>query len=381
MTKLIWRNLLRNKRRTVLTLSSVALALLILCLLGAIFETMSNAGTASKNRLVVRHAVSLAFSLPEAYGQRLASLDHVVAITPMNWFQGVYKDTRRENFFPRFAVDPEQLLGVFPEYQISPEQYEAFSNDRGAFISGKRLAEEQGWQIGDRITIKGDIYPMTAELILRGLYTDPERDSAERQIYFHYRYVEEALGNPGQVGTYYLRLDNAEAMPEVIGQAEALFENAQAPVRVETEEAFYVSFMEMAGNISFFFGTIGLAIVVSIFLITANTMAMAARERIREMSVLRTLGFRRSQILRVVLGEALAVGVFGAATGLLLAAALLRVIGPALESSGFFFGEIRLSSTNLAAALAIGITLGVLAGLPPALSAARQRIVDGLRRV
>ena len=381
MIKLIRRNLLRNKRRTFLTMASLAMALFILSLLGVVNDAMSFADdSAMPDRLVVRNAISLTFPLPEAYEQRLRTIDNVVSVTPQNWFQGVYKDQRPENFFPRFTIDPATFRSVFYDLEWNEEEWEAFAAQRTAFAAGRELTEIQGWSLGDTITIKGDIYPIDVELQLRAIY-DFDEPGQERQIFFHRRYVEEAMGNPGQNGTYWLLLDDPEAAPAVIAAAEAMFENSDNQVRAETAEAFAASFTEMLGNIRFFFSMIGLAIVISIFLITANTMAMAARERTTEVSVLRTLGFRRNQVLGMVIGESLAVGVLGAALGVGFTAVAIQGATPFLDQMGFGFGGFALDVQVLATAVAIGIAVGLLSGVFPAVAAARLKIVDGLRRL
>lgn len=381
MIKLIRRNLLRNKRRTFLTMASLAMALFILSLLGVVNDAMNFADeSAIPDRLVVRNAISLTFPLPEAYEQRLRTIDNVVAVTPQNWFQGVYKDQRPENFFPRFTIDPETFRSVFYDLEWTEEEWEAFAEQRTAFAAGRELTEIQGWSLGDMITIKGDIFPIDVELQLRAIY-DFDEPGQERQIFFHRRYVEEAMGNPGQNGTYWLLLDDPAAAPAVIAAAEAMFENSDNQVRAETAEAFAASFTEMLGNIQFFFSMIGLAIVISIFLITANTMAMAARERTTEVSVLRTLGFRRNQVLGMVIGESLAVGVLGSALGLGFTAVAIQGATPFLEQMGFGFGGFALDSQVLVTAVVIGIAVGLLSGVFPAVAAARLKIVDGLRRL
>ena len=379
MIRLIRRNLLRNKRRTFLTMASLAMALFILALLGVVNDAMSFADeSAIPDRLVVRNAISLTFPLPEAYEARLRTLDHVEAVTPQNWFQGVYKDPR--NFFPRFTIDPETYRSVFYDVDFVEEEWEAFAAQRTAFAAGRDLAEQYGWAIGDSIAIQGDIFPINVELELRAIF-DSEAAGQEGQIFFHRRYVEEALGNPGQNGTYWLRLDDPKAAPAVIAAAEAMFENSDNQVRAETAEAFAASFTEMLGNVQFFFSAIGLAIVVSIFLITANTMAMAARERTTEVSVLRTLGFRRNQVIGIVIGESLAVGVLGSLMGIALAAGALRGLTPILDGMGFGFGGFALDPQTAGTAVAIGIAIGLLSGVLPAAAAARLKIVDGLRRL
>lgn len=160
-----------------------------------------------------------------------------------------------------------------------------------------------------------------------------------------------------------------------------MFENSDNQVRAETAEAFAASFTEMLGNIQLFFLVIGLGIVFSIFSITAVTMAMAARERTTEVSVLRTLGFRRNQVIGMVLGESLAVGVFGSLLGIGIASLLIRGLTPILDQMGFGFAGFGLDAQTAGTAVAIGIAIGVLSGVFPAVAAARLRIVDGLRRL
>ncbi|HVS65523.1 MAG TPA: FtsX-like permease family protein [Thermoanaerobaculia bacterium] len=382
MTRLVWRNLMRNKRRTILTIGSVAIAIFLLTLLAAVLQAMTEVeDPTGASRLVARNRISLTFQLPEAYGQRLASIPDVEAVTPLDWFQGRYKDDRPENFFPRFSSDPETLLQAFPEFVLPPEQLEAWQADRAGFIAGASLAEAQGWELGDTITIEGDIYPVDLELTLRGIFRAPDSPSQERALYFQDRYLEEAMDNPGIVGLYWLLLDDPEAVPQVIQQAEAMFENSPAQLRVETQEAFVLSFVQMLGNVRFLFGSIGLAIVVSILLITANTMAMAARERTSEVAVLRTLGFRKGQVVTMVVLEAVAVGLVGGALGVLLANLAFGALQPALEASGFVFQALAADAGRAAAAVAVGLLIGLVAGLVPAWNAARLRIVDGLRQV
>lgn len=382
MRRLVWRNLLRNKRRTLLTVGSVAIALLVLTLLSAVLQAMTDVeDPTGAKRLVARNRISLTFPLPEAYGPRLALIPHVQAISPVTWFQGRYKNDRPENNFPRFASDPKTLFDVFPEFELPPEQREAWQRDRGGFIAGASLAEEQGWQIGDRITVQGDIYPVDLELTLRGIFHVPSNPAQERSLYFQKRYLEEALDTPGDVGLYWLLLDDPAAVTAVIQQGEAMFENSPAQVRVETQEAFVLSFVEMLGNVRFLFRSVGLAIALSILLVSANTMAMAARERTSEVAVLRTLGFGRLRVVALVVLESAAVGLSGGLLGLLLAAAALGVLQPIVESFGFAFRSLSIDWGRGTLTLLGGLAIGLVAGAAPAVNAARLRIVDGLRRV
>ena len=380
MNKLVWRNLTRNPMRTLLTIASVGLALFILCLLSALLQAMERAEGAAANRVVVRHAVSLTFALPESYWEKLRKLDHVLEVTPLNWYQGQYIDDKQENFFPRFSSDPDTLTKVFDDTILPPEQMEAFKADRAGFIAGKTLVDKYKWKIGDQITIKGDIYPVDVQLNLRGIFENPKARSNERQIFFQRRYLEEAMNNPGRVGTFWLKLDSPSSVTAVVKAAEAMFANSEAPVRAETEEAFQLSFLEMLGNVRLLLGSIGLAIVISILFITANTMAMAARDRTREVAVLRTLGFRTGQVTWLVLAESLLVALLGAAGGMGFAWAILFLLHDKMADFGLF-GTLTVSPGLAGVSLLLGAVIGLLAGILPAIAAARTDIVDGLRKV
>ena len=381
MTKLTLRNLFRNKRRTFLTVGSVSIAILLLCLLLTLLASMQNTEASAANRVVVRSKISLTFDLPESYWERVKTLGHVTAVTPLTWYQGVYIDDRPEHFFPRFSSDPETIFDVFPEYEISDAEKTAWRGERDAFITGQALVDKFGWKIGDRIQVKGDIYPVDINLVLRGIFHTPGNPSQERQMYFHRKYLEEALDNPGSVGTYWLRVDSPANVPAVITAAEGMFANSEMQVRAETEEAFQLSFLEMMGNVRLLFGAIGAAVIVSIFFITANTMAMIARERTTEVAVLKTLGFRRHHVVSMVLGESVAVGLAGAALGCLFAFGLLKMAAKGLSESFPFFGDLAIPPGALALAIGVGILVGLLSGALPAMNAARLRIAEGIRRV
>jgi len=386
MLKLAWRNLRRNKLRTLLTVASLISAVLLLCLLTAFLDLLTNSQNAADNRVVVRSAVSLATLIPQAYWQKLETIEHVQGVTPLNWFNGIYKDDRPENFFPRFASDPDTLFKVFPEYTISDAEKEAWKSERAGFVSGKALVDKYGWKVGDQIFIKGDIYPVDLNVTLRGVFTCTKTPSAEKQIFFHRQYLEEAakargLNVFGRVGTYFLKVDSPQSVAQVSKTAEAMFANSDSQVRAETEKAFQLSFAEMIGNVRLLFSAIGLAAVISIFFITANTMAMAARERTREVAVLKTLGFGNGQVMWLVIAEALAVGVLGALLGCIVASFAIQGLSLVLDKFMPVFGTLGMSPRVWSTGIAVGLVIGLLSGLLPATAAARLKIVDALRRV
>src|ERR1700716_730731 len=136
--KLILKNILRNKRRTLLTISSLVVSLFLIITLATILTEFSR-GSESSNplRLVTRHAVSLGFTLPVAQQQRIATVPGVKAVMPFSWFGGIYKDEK--NFFANFAVDAGRLRDVLPELKMSEAEWQAFINDRQGAVVGQKL--------------------------------------------------------------------------------------------------------------------------------------------------------------------------------------------------------------------------------------------------
>src|SRR3984885_6643566 len=172
LTRFVTKNAFRNKRRSTLTVLSIAFSLLLLTLMMTIWRAFAlNDGSAeSAQRLVVRHRVSLTFSLPGFYREKIRAIPGVLAVVPVSWFGGIYKDAKPENFFARFGTDPDEFFDVYPELSLPKDQQDAWKKDRAGCVADRELAKKYGWKIGDRIVLTGDIYPITLELTLRGIF-------------------------------------------------------------------------------------------------------------------------------------------------------------------------------------------------------------------
>jgi putative ABC transport system permease protein len=196
---LIIANLFRKKIRTALTVGSFAVALFLFGLLaivrGAFSQGVDIAGT---DRLVVINKVSLIQPLPLSYADRLGRIAGIKQVTHDNWFGGVYQDEK--NFFPQFAVDVENQRAMYPEFVISDGEWKTFAGDRQGAIAGKGLAQRFGWKVGDRIPIRGTIYPGTWEFNLDGIYDGKRAQDDTTQFWFHWDFLEERAFQKGNVG-------------------------------------------------------------------------------------------------------------------------------------------------------------------------------------
>jgi putative ABC transport system permease protein len=382
LVKFVRKNAFRNKRRTTLTILSMAFSLLLLSFLMSIWRAFYSDDLRSEQsaqRLIVRHKVSLANLIPISYRDKIRTVPGVTHVVPFNWFGGIYKDQKPENFFARFGTDPTEFFDVYPELSMPEEQKEAWIKDQAGCIADVELAKKYGWKIGDRIVLKGDIYPITLELTLRGIFTAKVSNNS---LYFNWKYVEEGVSfAKDRAGMFGVMVDSPNDVNSVSQKIDAMFANAPEPTKTETEKQFGLDFVAMLGNVKAFILIISLAAVFTILLVSGNTMAMSIRERTREVAVLKTLGFRRETILGLFVGESVTVALLGGILGSLLAA-LLLFLGTHAPQGGNLF-VLALYEWRFTAPAAIGVALvaGFLSSAIPAYLASRTGIVEGLRHI
>ena len=375
----IFRNLFRKKTRTILTVGSIAVALFLFGLLVTI-ESALNAGVdvAGADRLVVRNKISLIMPLPLAYQERLRQIDHVTEATFASWFGGVYQDPK--NFFPQFAIDTDTYREMFPEFKISDQQWLDFLADREGAVVGRVTAERFGWNLGDRIPLQGTIWTGTWEFNIRAIYEGSREGDDESQFWFQWKYLEERRPTgygDGTVGWYTVQIDNPDNAVSVSRAIDERFANSAFETSTETEQAFAAGFAKQIGNIRMLILSIGAVVLFTLLLVTGNTMAMAVRERVPELGVLKTLGFGDSTVLFLVLAEALAIALVGGAIGIGLAK-LFTMSG---DPTGGMLPVFYISGTQMASGIALALFVGLAAGMIPAMTAMKLRIVDALRRV
>jgi putative ABC transport system permease protein len=381
LNRFVRKNAFRNKRRSILTVLSIAFSLLLLSFLMSVWRAfyMDQGSAESAQRLVTRHKVSLANFLPGYYRAKIRAIPGVEHVVPLAWFQGIYKDQKPENFFARFGTDPDEFFDTFKELSIPADQLEAWKKDRAGAVADVALAKKYGWKIGDRIVIQGDIYPIRLELTLRGLFTSTEPNNA---LYFNWKYVEEGVAfAKDKAGLFTILVDSPQDVNRVAVAVDQMFANAPEPTKTETEKSFQLSFISMLGNVKAFILVISLAAVFTILLVSGNTMAMSIRERTREVAVLKTLGFRRQTILGLFIGEAVTIALIGGIVGSVVAFPLLWGLSHAPQMGGLFLVAVREWRYVAPVSWAVAGVAGFLSAAIPAYAASRTGIVDGLRHI
>ncbi|HEV2117501.1 MAG TPA: FtsX-like permease family protein [Terriglobales bacterium] len=375
---LIIANLFRKKIRTTLTLGSFAVALFLFGLL-AIVRGAFNQGldVAGSNRLIVINKVSLIQPLPVAYQERLERVPGIKEVTHNNWFGGIYQDPK--NFFAQLAIDDDTFHSIYPEFLIPDDQWKAYKEDREGAIVGVKLAKRFGWKVGDRIPIKGTIFPGTWEFNIRAIYTGKRPADDTTQFWFHYKYLEERENQywHGLVGWYVVKIDSPDNAVKIAKAIDSTFANSPWETKTDTEQAFAASFAKQAGNISFLIMSIGAVVFFTLLLVAGNTMAIAVRERIRELAVLKAVGFSDTFVLLLVVFESVVVAAIGGGVGLVLAKLLTLNGDPTGGMLPFFY----LSAAAIAVGAVLALAVGLAAGIWPAYSAGRLKVVDALRSV
>jgi putative ABC transport system permease protein len=377
---LVLKSARRSKRRTALTVLSVAIAVFLFASLRAVLDGF-NAGTeaSSSTRIVTIRSTSLIFSMPTSHAEVIRQIPGVRDLTWANWFGGIYKDPK--NFFAQFGIDPESYLRMYPEVILSPEQKRAFLEDRTGCVVGDGLIKRYGWKVGDRIVLQPGIptygqqdYPFT----IRGVYKAGSSVVDNQTMLFHWKYIDERSQPKGQVGWFVAEISNPDQAAQVALAIDQKFANSPYETKTDTERAFQSSFVSMFGNLNLLLGSIAIAVVITTLFVAANTMAMSVRERTTEIAVMRTLGFERRTIFALIAGEGLLMAMAGGVLGAVLAKVLVNA--DTFGGSGFIpaFG---VNGRNVAIGIALSAFIGLVAGAIPATMASRLKIVDALRRV
>ncbi|HEY2015137.1 MAG TPA: FtsX-like permease family protein [Bryobacteraceae bacterium] len=374
---LVLKNCWRNRRRTVLTIASIGVSMCLLGVMIAMFHALylSDATPDEALRLVTRNKISLTVAIPESYGSRIRQVPGVRDILINDWFGGTYID--QKHFFAHMAVDTDKLFTIYKELVIPDDQRRAFERERTAAVIGRDLANKYNFKLGDRIHLVGDIYPGDYEFTVRGIFDSPRPSEI---MYISREYLEQSLpqARRGNAGTFVILLDSPSSATRVAEAIDNEFQNSTAQTKTESEQAYLLGFVSLLGNVKMFLIGISAAVMFTILLVSANTMAMSVRERVREVGVLKTLGFTPATILGLILGEAVAISVAGGTIGYLLSMVLTG--GVSKSPAGAFLPPVPAFQPAVAAVciLTAGI-IGFMSSLLPAMSASRTSIVQALR--
>ncbi|MBI4515229.1 MAG: ABC transporter permease [Deltaproteobacteria bacterium] len=382
---LIAANLGRNKLRTALTASAIMLAVVLVCLLltmpAGLDVILEKA--ASNTRISVHNKAGIVYSMPHSFTRKVRQLDGVAGALAMTWFGGAFEEAGRVTF-PNFAVEGEHIAAVYPDYNIAPEQLADFQRYRDGAIVGRQTMRKYGWKIGDRITLRSTVWPVSLDLRIVG------EVASERapMLWVTRTYLDEALKAKGRTGLgiaglIWVRAADPSRVNALMREIDELSRNSEAETACETEKSFFANFFgTLQGLVTIILIVTGLVALCIVF-IAANTASMAVRERAGEIAVLKAIGFGRRVIFGTLFAEALLLSLAAGTAGVLATSGLTRVLravaggNPTLGPLGSFI----VTSAVIVDGLFLSLFVGMLAGVVPSFGAARKPVVETLHEV
>ncbi len=382
LLRLLFRNAFRHKLRTALTILGITIAILAFGLLRTVVSAWySGVAASSANRLITRNAISLVFTLPASYYDKIRQIEGIQLLSRGNWFGGIYIDEK--NFFPNFAVDPAAYLDLYPEFMLTPEEKAAFLRDRKACIVGRLTADKFGWKLGDTVTLKGTIFPGNWDFTVRGIYRGRDKGTDESQFFFNWQYLNESMRKTtprraDQIGFFVVGIRNPDEAAQVAAAIDRSFKNSMTETITETEKAFQMGFVSMTEAVVIAIQLVSFVVVIIIMAVAANTMAMSVRERTREYVVFKTLGFGSRYLAALIFGESFVIALTGCALGIVATFPAAQAFGDAMSTFlPVFFISPRTIWLDILAAVIVGVTAAII----PAIRVSRIRIAEGLRQV
>jgi putative ABC transport system permease protein len=384
-TRVAVKNVLRNKFRTIMTVAGITFALIAFLAVRTVVTSWESAvDYAAKDRLGTRHKVTFVMQLPRKYVDQIRNVPGVQAATWANWF-GAKNPNNEKEFFANMAVDPASFIEVYKEIKLEPDEIAAWKGNKRGAVIGDVLARKFGWKVGDKVTLMGTIYPGDWEFEISGIYEATARSVDRSSFFFHWDYLNESLrpDEKDQIGWVASRVDDPEQVASISRRIDKMFDEQDTQTVTMSEKAMQQSFLGMFGTILKALNIVSVVILVIMMLIIGNTIAMGVRERTNEYGMMRAIGFQPGHIAGFVLGESAFVGLLGGLIGLGLGYLFVNFgIGAFLEENmGGFFPFFRVAPDTAIYALGGAILLGAVAGLLPAVRAARLDVVQSIRKI
>jgi putative ABC transport system permease protein len=373
-----FKSLSRNPVRTTLTLLGVGVAMFLFTGVVSLDQGMRRmlANSAGDDTLVVfdkYQGCPPLSKLPTSYEAQVAELSGVAETTPTLFLLSAC--SRATDLVAVHGIEPEKFRR-FRKIDIPQEQYRAFSQERGAAIVGENVARTYGWRIGQAVTLQklGDI-----SFTVRGIFRAPG-SSLENAILVDLDYLQFATNQTGKMTLLLVKVSNSARAGAVAERVDALFSSSASPTKTTPERSFIASAVSGVTGIVEFSRWLGYMALGIILVGVGNSLAMTIRDRTREFAILKTLGFRRPQLLRLVIFEAVLASLLGGALGAGLAWLAVNRSNLSLSVEGFTIApHVTLELALWAVALA-GV-LGTVAAVLPAINASRLKIVQALREV
>ncbi len=375
---LIFRNLLRNRRRTILSILSIGISMFIFSALMSLPSVVRQLlrDRISNLRLDCANKAGFGgfdYTLPLSYGATIRAMPHVEAVSPALYAIGNYRDPGL--IIPILGVDPEQMAIIYPDWGITPADAALLGHSRSAAVVTTAMMKRYHWHIGDKITFSATNLPTDIDVTIAGSLDAP--NAPPNMVMVPFERLNQAMGDRGNAVLFFIRIDRSEYANAVIHEIDDRFANSAYETSTQTElgmaQVRLQQFRLLLVGVQF----IAVIVAVVIGLVAANTAAMSVRERRHELGVMRSIGFTRRMLVGSIASEGLLIGLAAGALGSAIAGLVLWVLG-----SDLFFGGrliIHLTPTVAVGSVALAAGIGLLSAAVPALTATRRDIATALR--
>jgi putative ABC transport system permease protein len=378
--KLIGRNLRRNFRRTILTTLVIAMATFVFTVLISVPASMDriirNASTTL--RLVVNNRTAPWYDLPARYCGEIREMPGCDACVAITGWPSTYRDPRDSVFAA--AVGPE-INDVFPDYGLSQHVMASMAHDRRGASVGRALMKKYGWKLGQQVTLHGAEAFSKMDLTFILISDIPSKHYPNAFI-FRRDYFNEALkahGYPANDIAWQLiaRADSPDHVAALAKEIDDHYRNSPYETRTMTEKDALSNGLSAVGNIRAIVYSLCAVVILTVWLIAANSAAMTVRDRMGEVALMRTLGFSPAQIGNVLFGECALIGMIGGAIGAGIALWMFSEgvsLGAALGgTAGALFVMPQAGIEGLVAAVLVSMLSGAIPivetmRIPPALA-------------
>lgn len=371
---LIIRNLLRNRRRTILSVVSIAVSTLMFAALMSVPAVAARLlrDRVSVLRLICGNKAGFSYLLPAAYGETIRGLPHVSAMTGYLAMVASYR--KPGELIPIVGIDPDQLHVIWPEW-ASAANAAALGRSRSVGLVGPGLMKRFKWKVGDNVILHGLAPPADLSFTIAGTLGGPGQ-ATDNLVMVPIERLNKIEDFQGKVAVFFVKADASEFAQPLLKQIDGQFANAPSATSTQTELG--VAQSQLHDLRLLFIGAQLFAgiVVVVIALVSANTAAMAVRERRHELAVMRAIGFTRGSLVGFLVAEGMLMGLVAGALGSALAYGALRIAGASLLGPDF---GLHLMPAVAGESIAIAAVIGLVSAAIPALSATRRAITDSLR--
>jgi len=377
----VWliKNILRNKRRTILIFISLAFALFLFVFLFTILTSMNQYFNSAHTKHTIyvysTHFGIHNYDFPQTYTSMISKISHVKDITPIVQLFGYFE--KSTELISTWGVDYRNARNFLEISNIEGTSWSDFAKEKSAALVGKHLMERYRWMIGDTIILKSSL-EIKFSFIIRGIVHAPD-GSGGNNIYLNLAYLQEIIGCPGRLSFMFIKADDGTFVPEICSKVETMFRNYPVEVATITQKSFMHSIVDKIKAILIAFRLIGWITIISTFLLVANCIAISIRERKSEIGVMRVLGFSQCRILALILTEPIIVslggGMIGTFSAYLLPTFYHVVIPTAMPL------HVNPDGSLILYGFFISLLIGFLGGILPTLSSVRLKPSDAIRNI